>query len=276
LELAGAPDRWRRLTLRRWYGFVGMQTRVVRRLPRILTVSESSRSDIAAHLGVPRSRIAVIPVGVDHTRFRPQAGVARVPGRLVTTASADVAMKGLVPLLEALAKVRTERRAELVVVGSPRPRSGAAATIERLGLDGAVRFVSELSDEALVRLYAEADLVVVPSLYEGFSLPAIEAMACGAPVVATTGGALPEVVGATGETALLVPPGDVEALAAAIGRALDDDALRQQLSREGRARVLERFTWQATAEGTVTQYRHLLSRHVLSGHFPSGRVPARC
>ena len=276
LELAGAPDRWRRLTLRRWYGFVGMQTRVVRRLPRILTVSESSRSDIAAHLGVPRSRIAVIPVGVDHTRFRPQAGVARVPGRLVTTASADVAMKGLVPLLEALAKVRTERHAELVVVGSPRPRSGAAATIERLGLDGAVRFVSGLSDEALVRLYAEADLVVVPSLYEGFSLPAIEAMACGAPVVATTGGALPEVVGATGETALLVPPGDVEALAAAIGRALDDDALRQRLSREGRARVLERFTWQATAEGTVTQYRHLLSRHVLSGHFPSGRVPARC
>ncbi len=264
LELAGEADRWRRLTLRRWYGFVGMQTRVVRRLPSVLTVSESSRSDIAAHLGVDLPRIAVVPVGVDHTRFRPLPEVAKVPGRMVTTASADVAMKGLVPLLEALAKVRIERHAELVVVGSPRPQSGAAATIERLGLDGAVRFVSGLSDEALVRLYAEADVAVVPSLYEGFSLPAIEAMACGVPVVATTGGALPEVVGATGETALLVPPGDVEALAMSLGRALDDDALRRRLSRAGRARAVERFTWQATAEGTVAQYRHLLSGRVLA------------
>ncbi len=263
LDLAGAPDRWRRLTLRRWYGFVGMQGRVARRLRRVLTVSESSRGDIAAHLGVDPARIAVVPVGVDHTRFRPRPGVARVRGRLVTTASADVAMKGLVPLLEALAKVRTERHVELVVVGSPRPGSGAAATIERLGLTGAVRFVSGLSDEALVRLYAEADLAVVPSLYEGFSLPAIEAMACGVPVVATTGGALPEVVGATGETALLVPPGDAQALAAAIGKALDDDDLRHRLSRSGRARVLERFTWQATALGTLAQYRHLLNQHRL-------------
>jgi len=260
LELAGAPDRWRRIALRRWYGFVGMQLRVARRLPSILTVSESSRTDIASHLGVDLRRIAVVPVGVDHTYFRPLPHVARVPGRLVTTASADVAMKGLVPLLEALAKVRTERHAELVVVGSPRPRSGAAATIDRLGLEGAVRFVSELSDDALVRVYAESELAVVPSLYEGFSLPAIEAMACGVPVVATTGGALPEVVGAGGGTALLVPPGDVDALAAAVGRALDDSALRQSLSRAGRARVLERFTWQATAEGTVAEYRSLLAR----------------
>jgi glycosyltransferase involved in cell wall biosynthesis len=260
LELAGAPDRWRRVTLRRWYGFVRMQHRVARRLSRIVTVSESSRSDIATHLGVSPRRIAVVPVGVDHTHFRPMPGVTRVPGRLVTTASADVAMKGLVPLLEALAKVRTERHAELVVVGSPRPRSGAAATIDRLGLDGAVRFASGLSDEALVRLYAEAELAVVPSLYEGFSLPAIEAMACGVPVVATTGGALPEVVGAGGETALLVPPGDVDALAAAVGRALDDAHLRHVLGRAGRARVLEHFTWQATAQGTVAEYRALLAQ----------------
>jgi len=271
LELAGAPDRRRRLALRRWYGFVGMQTRVVRRLRRVLTVSESSLADIAAHLGVQRTRMAVVPVGVDNTRFRPQAGVPRVRGRLVTTASADVAMKGLVPLLEAMAKVRTERHAELMVVGSPRPGSGVAAAIERLGLHRAVHFVSGLSDEALVRLYARADLAVVPSLYEGFSLPAIEAMACGVPVVATTGGALPEVVGATGETALLVPPGDASALAAAIAKALDDDGLRLRLSRQGRARALERFTWQATAEGTVAQYRHLLSRHTLPGP-----LPARC
>lgn len=267
LEMAGAPDRWRRLTLRRWYGFVRMQARVARRLPSILTVSESSRADVVTHLGVHPGQISVVPVGVDHARFRPQPEVARVPGRLVTTASADVAMKGLVPLLEALAKVRTERHAELVVVGAPRRQSGAVATIERLGLEGAVRFVTGLSDAALVHLYAEAELAVVPSLYEGFSLPAVEAMACGVPVVATTGGALPEVVGRHGETALLVPPGDVGAMAAAIGRALEGEAMRRRLGRAGRARTVERFTWQATAEATARQYRLLLERSRPAGPF---------
>ena len=261
LELTQAPDRWRRLTLRRWYGFVRMQARVARRLPRIVTVSESSGEDITSRLGVDPARVAVVPVGVDHTRFRPVPGRSPVPGRLMTTASADVAMKGLEPLLEALAKVRTERTAELVVVGSPRPRSGAEDTIGRLGLEGSVRFVSGLSDQALVELYAEAEVAVVPSLYEGFSLPAVEAMACGVPVVATTGGALPEVVGADGRTALLVPPGDAGALAGAISRALDDAGLRRRLSLAGRARALDRFTWRATALGTVAQYRRILAEH---------------
>ena len=259
LELAQARDRWRRLTLRRWYGFVRMQARVARRLPRILTVSESSRHDISRHLGVDPGRVEVVPVGVDHTRFRPLAGRSPVPGRVMATTSADVAMKGLVPLLEALAKVRTERAAELVVVGSLRPQSGAEAAVRRLGLEGSVRFVTGLSDQALVELYAEAEVAVVPSLYEGFSLPAVEAMACGVPLVATTGGALPEVVGPDGRSALLVPPGDAGALAGAIGRALDDGDLRRRLSRAGRARALRRFTWRATAEGTVEQYRRLLA-----------------
>jgi glycosyltransferase involved in cell wall biosynthesis len=184
--------------------------------------------------------------------------VARVPGRLVTTASADVPLKGLVPLLEALAKVRTERHAELVVVGKLRSGSRIPATLERLGLEGAVRFVSGVDDEAIVQLYAEAEVAVVPSLYEGFSLPAVEAMACGTPLVATTGGALPEVVGHNGTTGLMVPPGDPGALAAAIGRALDDPRLRARLGAAGRARVLKEFTWKATALGTVRQYQALL------------------
>ncbi len=258
LDLAHAATWGRRLSLRRWYGFLGMQMRVARHVPRIVTVSESSKRDIIAQMGVRPSQLAVVPVGVDHTRFRPLPGSPRVAGRIMTTASADVPMKGLVPLLEALAKVRTERHADLVVIGSPRRESRVSETIERLGLGGAVTFVSGVSDERIVELYAEASVAVVPSLYEGFSLPAIEAMACGVPLVATTGGALPEVVGADGVTGLLVPPGDVGALAAALGRVLDDPALAARLSFAGRQRVLERFTWRACAVATVEHYRWVL------------------
>jgi glycosyltransferase involved in cell wall biosynthesis len=258
LDLADAITRRRRLTLRRWYGFLGMQCRVASQLPRVVTVSESSRRDINLQMGVPLNRMDVVHVGVDHLRFRPLPDVARIPGRLMTTASSDVPLKGLVPMLEALAKVRTERQADLVVIGKLRSGSRIPATLERLGLQGAVRFVSGVDDEAIVRLYAEASLAVVPSLYEGFSLPAVEAMACGTPLLATTGGALPEVVGEDGVTGLLVPPGDPGALAAAIVRLLDDADLRGRLGRAGRQRVLKEFTWRATAEGTVRQYLALL------------------
>jgi glycosyltransferase involved in cell wall biosynthesis len=259
LDLAHAKTIRRRITLRRWYGFVGMQMKVAAQLPRIITVSESSKRDIAAQMGVPAEVMSVVPVGVDHHRFRPLADVKRVPGRVMTTASADVPLKGLVPLLEALAKVRTERHAELVVIGKPRPESRVDETIERLGLSGAVTFVSGVTDERIVELYAEAELAVVPSLYEGFSLPAIEAMACGVPVVGTTGGAIPEVVGTDGDTALLVPPADAGALATAIVGALDDADLRARIGEAGRRRALERYSWSTAATDTVEHYRALLA-----------------
>jgi glycosyltransferase involved in cell wall biosynthesis len=259
LELAHAPTWQRQVSVRRWYGFVRMQKRVVRRLPRLITVSSSSAHDICAQMGARPSQLAVVPVGVDTARFRPMPEVARVPGRIMTTASADVPLKGLLPLIEAVAKVRTERHAELVVVGQPRQGSEVPAAIARLGLEGSVHLAGAVEDRRMVELYAEAEVAVVPSLYEGFSLPAIEAMACGVPLVATTGGALPEVVGTDGETALLVPPGDPGALAAAIGRMLDDAELRARIGPAGRTRVLHRFTWQATARATVAQYRRALA-----------------
>ncbi len=260
LDLAHAVSARRRVALRRWYGFLRMQARVARRVPRVITVSESSRRDIATQLGVAESRIAVVPVGVDESVFRPRPEVSRVKGRVVTTASADVPMKGMLPLLEALAKARTERDdTHLVVVGSLREGSRVPAALERLGLSGAVRFVSGISDTELARLYASAEVAAVPSLYEGFSLPAIEAMASGVPLVATTGGALPEVAGRDGETALLVAPNDPSALAAGLLRALADEALRERLGAAGRCRTIERFTWPVTARRTAEQYRLLLA-----------------
>jgi len=261
LEKAHAPTRRKRLSVSRWYGFVGMQARVARRLPRLLVVSTQSMADIATDMGVPADRMRLVPVGVDTTLFRPRPEVRRVPGRLVTTASADVAMKGLAVLLEAVAKLRTERDVTLTVIGRLKAEGSAAATIERLGLTGAVSFVSGVPDERIVELYAEAELAVVPSLYEGFSLPAVEAMATGTCLVATTGGALPEVTGPDGETALTCPPGDADALAAALRRGLDDPELRARVGAAGRERVVARWSWRHTAAATVEQYREVIARH---------------
>ncbi len=256
-DLAQATTRRRRLSVRRWYSFLRMQGRVLRALPAVLTVSSSSYDDVRRDFQVAGERLTVVPVGVQTDVFRPPA-VPRVPGRIVATTSADVAVKGLVPLLEAVAKLRTERTVELVVVGRPREGGLAEQTVERLGLGDAVRFVSGLAEPDLVQLLGSAEVAVVPSLYEGFSLPAVEALACATPLVATTAGALPEVVGPDGETALHVPPGDPEALAAAVGRLLDDPELAARLGAAGRDRVAERYDWRAVAERTVAWYRAAL------------------
>jgi glycosyltransferase involved in cell wall biosynthesis len=262
VDLAHAPTWRRKVALRRWYGFVAMQKKVARRIPRILTVSSSSKRDIVEQYGLAPDQLEVVPIGVDDRHFRPRPDVARVPGRIMTTASADVPFKGLLPLVEAVAKLRTERpEAHLVVVGRLRAESPVGATIARLGLSGAVTFESGVSDDRMVELFAEASVAVVPSLYEGFSLPAVEAMACGVPLVATTGGALPEVVGESGQTGLLVPPGDPSALAAAIGTVMGDPELAGRLATNARQRVLDRFTWRACAVATADSYRWTIEQH---------------
>ncbi|MBT0768311.1 glycosyltransferase family 4 protein [Kineosporia sp. J2-2] len=255
LELAAAAgDRGRQLSLRRWYAFCRMQGRVSRRLPWLTTVSAASRDEIVKAFGVRPQRLRVIGAGVDEEGFAPRPGARRVPGRVVTVASADVPLKGLGDLIEAVAKVAAERPVELVVVGSARPGGPAERSISRLGLEGVVRFEHGLPDEALAGLFRSAEVAVVPSRYEGFSLPAVEAMACAVPLVVTTAGALPEVTGPDGLAALHVPSGDVDALARSIGRLLDDPGLRERLGAAGRARVLERFTWRLTASRTAQWY----------------------
>jgi glycosyltransferase involved in cell wall biosynthesis len=191
--------------------------------------------------------------------------VPRVPGRVVTTASADVPLKGLAVLVEAIAKLRTERPVELVVIGTAKRGGAALELVDKYGLAGAVRFTGRVSDAELVHHLRSAQVAVVPSLFEGFSLPAVEAMACATPLVATTGGALPEVVGPDGHCALLVPPGDPQALAVAIGRIVDDPELGARLGAAGRARVVDRFTWRTAADRTVTVYRQVIAEHAGAG-----------
>lgn len=258
LEMEHAQNFWKSRGIGRWYSFVKMQGKVASKMPRIVVVSENSILDIHTDMGVSLDRMRLVPVGVDPELFTPLPHIARRKDHLITTASADVALKGLSYLLEAVAKLRTERDVHLTIIG--RARKGASAElIDELGLRDCISFVSDVSDERIVELYAESELAVVPSLYEGFSLPAIEAMSTGTCLVATTGGALPEVTGRDNETVLSCPPGDVEGLAAAIRRGLDDPSLRQRIGVAGRKRVVDRWSWRHCAELTVEQYREVLA-----------------
>lgn len=260
LELSHADGWYKRMSLRRWYAFTRMQTRVARRMERVVTVSSNSFDDIVRDHHVDPSRMHIVPVGVDPELFKPLPEVQRIPGRLITTASADVTMKGLAYLLEAVAKLRTERDdVHLTIIGRKKEGGASARKIEALNLEEHITWVTGVPDERIVELYAEAEVAVVPSLYEGFSLPAIEAMSCGIPLVATTGGALPEVVGPDGETALAVEPGNADALASRIATALADPDLRARIGAAGRERVRSQWSWRHTAERTVEQYRALLS-----------------
>lgn len=257
IDLAAAPTRRKRWALSRWYGFLEMQGRVARQLDRILTVSESSARDIAADFGVERERLEVIPLGVDDVFEPPEQ--ARVPGRILAMASADAPMKGIATLLEAFAKLRTERDVELLLITKPVPGGRTEKLIDKLSIRDSVRFVHGVSDADLVRIMGSAEVACVPSLYEGFSLPTAELMACETPLVVSRAGAIPEVVGPDGECAIQVTPGDVGELEHAIVELLDDEPRRTAMGIRGRERVLQKFSWRAVAKATAEAYAEVIA-----------------
>jgi MMP alpha-(1->4)-mannosyltransferase len=251
IEIEAARGIKEQFGKRRWYGFVRMQAQVSRRIGRILTVSESSKVDIVKDFGAAPEDIHILPLGVDTRIFHPREA-PRVPGRIVAVASADSPIKGVATLLHAVAKLATERDVHVVVVSKPTKDGPTERLVRDLSLGDRVRFVSGISDDELGELLASAEIAVVPSLYEGFSLPAVEHMASGTPLVASRTGALPEVVG---DAAVLVEPGDVEELAATLGRLHDSAAERARVGETGLRRVAERFAWPAVALATVEHYR---------------------
>ena len=253
LDLAGR-NLVERLGKLRWYGFVRMQGRVARRAGPLITVSSSSASDICRDFRVDPGNVHIIPLGVDTRLFQPRPEQPRVPGRIVTVTSADSPLKGLPALLRAIAKLVTERDAHLIVIGAPSPAT--RRLVAQLALGDRVTFASGLPDAEYARVLASAQVAVVPSMYEGFSLPAVEHMASGTPLVASRAGALPEV---TGDAAVLVPPGDPEELSAALRGLLDDEAERARLAAAGLARVRTTFAWPAVAAATEALYRKVIN-----------------
>jgi len=260
LELDNARTPLERFGKRRWYAFTRMQTRVCKKIQRIVTVSESSRSDISKDHKVDLEKIHVVPIGIDTDFFAPQPNIERIPGRIVSTASADVPLKGQKYLLEALAEVREQHpNVHLELVGKQREGSTTAETLNKLGLSDIVNFNQGISYEELVNLLASASVAIVPSLYEGFSIPAIEALSCGAPLIATTGGALPEVAGPHLETCLAVPPGDSSALAKQIEFAFENPDICKRVGLAGRQRVIEKWSWRESALTTAQHCEELLA-----------------
>lgn len=250
--------RRRRASVRRWYAFTRMQKRVARRLPSVLTVSGSSQQEIVDHLGVARDRVHVVHIGADTDLFSPDPSVPQVPGRIVTTSSADVPLRAHPPRRGARQGAhraprrasRRRRQTRRGRAGRPghravRPRARRRVRQGHLGR-GARR----------PRTVRRGRLRAVP--VRGVLLPAAEAMATGTPLVATTGGAIPEVAGPDGD----LPRGSARrlgALAAALSRVLGDPELGLRLGSAGRARVLDRFTWARAAEGTVAHYREAMA-----------------
>ena len=259
---ASAKDWFHRFLIRRWYKFLRMQENVALQLNNIITVSEQSKKDIKSHFDIDDKNIKVIPNGIDIDIFRPLEHLDRVPSRIITTASSDQPLKGLHILLKAFKAIHANiPAASLVVIGKLKEQSLAQTTFTQLPqpTKNKITFASNISVEELVKQYAYATVAVCPSLYEGFGMPALEAMACGVPLVSSSGGALPEVVGDAG---VLVEANNSAALAQACLNLLHNLDLQKSLSSLALARVKKQFSWKQVAQAYVAFYQSCLHKHV--------------
>ena len=256
-----SAETWKlRLLIKRWYSFLKMQKRVVKQLDNLVTVSHASRRDIATDFAIAETKLNIIHNGIDTSVFRPIPAIEPDEFNVMATASADVPLKGLDYLIRAISILANEiPELKLTVLGKLKEDGKTAKLIRQLGLENRIHFYSGLSSQEVAELYATASCAVVPSIYEGFGLPAGEAMACGVPVITTNGGALPEVVGDAGIT---VQTRDHIALADAIRTLLGDSNLRHTLAAKGRSRILELFSWEVAASDMVQLYREVVSRKV--------------
>ena len=255
LAVEAATDWKHRWLARRWYSFIKMQIKVARTLPAITCPSEHAKADIVSEFGVAPDRIHPISLGVDQQAFSPDPNIQVAPGKIVTTASADTPLKGLHILVEAYHKLlNTHPDLELVVIGKLRKGQARRAILD-LGLKDRVVFKSDLTREELANEFRSATVAVTPSLYEGFGLPAAEAMSCGTPVIVTDGGALPEVAGDAG---IIVPKGDPNALADAIDGLVSNRERRSEVAEACLKRANAHFNWDSIAPKYIDFFRNAM------------------
>jgi glycosyltransferase involved in cell wall biosynthesis len=259
--LAAGGKWWERALTRRWYRFVGMQARTARKLPRLLAVSQAASDSHAEHYGIDTGRVRVAFNGIDHDIFHPDPSATPEPGLIVTTASADAPIKGLDVLIDALARVAAARPlARLHIIGTLRD-GPAKQALAAHGLSARVTTSSGLTREAIAQLYRRAHIVACPARFEGFGFPAAEAMACGAAVAASDGGALPEVVGNAG---LISKAGDAASLAHDLARLLDSPDEARRLGVLGAARARAEFNWSRHALAASRLYAEAIAERSAS------------
>jgi len=259
LALKASKSAYKSWGIRRWYSFADTQIKVARRLSHFITDSEHSLKEITSSFGLPRERFKIIYCGVDTDVFKEQPGQQRPGNRILVINSGDTPLKGLKFLLEAVAELRKTRAVELTIVGEPLHKGYTEGLIEALCLGDCTQYTGKIDTDSLVRHYSSATMLVVPSIYVGFGLPAAEAMACRTPVISTTAGALPEVVGDAG---ILVPPGDTGALVASVKALLDNEPRRKELGAMGEERVKRLFNWDNAARQTADYYREAVDSQV--------------
>lgn len=246
-----------KLLVKRWYRFLNMQEKSVKELKHLITVSQTSQKDIEYYFNRDKHNTAVIFNGIDTNTFRPLTGVKRKNFHLLSTASSDQALKGLDILLRALKTVsKKHSQIHLEIIGRLKPGGKTEKLVKELDLSKHLSFSSEISTKDLVKKYNEASLVICPSLYEGFGLPAGEAMACGACVISSDGGALPEVVGNAG---IIVEKGNHQAMSQAIIKALENNEHCEKIRIKARKRILDTFSWQKVANDLSHYYEKMLT-----------------
>ncbi|MEE8372182.1 MAG: glycosyltransferase family 4 protein [Dehalococcoidia bacterium] len=256
LEVKSWLVRFRRTV---FYQFLTMQAIVSRRMDRIITVSETSAEDTVHAFKVRSDKVRVVHNGIDTGMFKKLEGAEKVPNSIVIVGKAEDKKKGIPYLLKAVQLLKDDVEVKVSVVGAQGSGDGYGPILARdLGIADRVTFTGHVTTEELVRLWSSAEIAVTASIYEGFGLPAAEAMACGTPVIASRAGALPEVVGEDG-AGVLVPPADPQALAAAIKGLLADKPLRERMGEASRSRIVEHFSWEIAARKTVDVYREVLN-----------------
>ncbi len=233
---------------------VGMQAFVARRVARLFTSSAVSAGAIRRDFGVSEERLRMVANGVDTELFCPDPDQERDPNEILCVGRASDPNKGVTTLVEALPHLPDA--AFLTLVDDDHPDNGARKRARELGCADRLRLVGRVPVDELVTLYRRAAVVAVPSRYEGFGLPAAEAMACGTPVVACAAGALPEVV-KTGGGGILVEPGRPEALAAGIRQLLERPEARAELGALGRKGIETAYAWSRVAARTAAEYREV-------------------
>ncbi len=237
-----------------------MQKLVSNRMDKIITVSHDSAVEINKAFKVPLDKIRVVYNGMDSSIFYPIKGLKKKKNSVIFVGNVEDRKKGITYLLKAISMTKNKVNLTIVDGGAPN-RNYVPRWIEKFGINDRVTFTGKIPIERLIELYSETEIAVAPSLYEGFGFPAAEAMACELPVISSTGGALPEVVGDHMKTGYLVPPRDGAALAEAIDFLIENPELREKMGKAARKRVLGMFTWENAAEQMITEYEESINAY---------------